>query len=176
MARKYALLQNNIVVEVRSMEEENLTDCSAYQLIDVDTLAIQPQPGWSLSGNKLVPPTPLIIDADYIKKAKVLPIKSFVDDLMATVIAENIYMGISSAGKSGVVLSFATRQVTINSTEQPTSLVEALMNMTLTVAIEVLDYHIAHPEEYADFAPFISVTRLTNLKNKIQSFLGLPLT
>ncbi len=178
MARKYALINNNIVTKVEDMEEAAYRDAAKLNqlVIDINDMLPQPTVGYALTGNALVPVTPPVIDATYIKNNKVKPIKAFTDDLIATIIAENIVMGISQAGKSGAVLDMAVRKVAVASTPNPVSLIETFMNLTLTVSIEVLDYHIDHIEDYADLAPFVTTERLTQTKNNIQLFLGVPTT
>lgn len=176
--RKYAFLKNNAVVAINSVEDDDIRPMIlAWEMvIDVEDIVPAPAVGWLLSGNKLVPPTPPVVDANWIKTNKVVPIKTFVDDLLNTVISENIYMGISQAGKSGAVLNFANKKVDVASAPYPVSLWESLTNLTLTVTIDVINVHLANISEYGDLAPFITAPRLTTLKNKVQSFLGLPLT
>lgn len=178
MSRKYALVNNNVVTSTVDLEEDGVREAIKTNnlVIDIHDTLPQPAAGYVLSGNTLVPATPPVIDATYIKNNKVKPIKAFTDDLIATIIAENIVMGISQAGKSGAVLEMAVRKVPVASSPNPVSLIETFMNLTLTVSIEVLDYHIANIEDYADLAPFITAPRLTATKNNIQLFLGLPTT
>lgn len=54
--RKYALLQNNVVVEIRQLEEyEVQTLGHNYSIvIDIEDELPQPEVGWVLEGNKLI--------------------------------------------------------------------------------------------------------------------------
>lgn len=175
---QYAVVNNNIVSSVEDLDIDQYRERarSAQLIIDTGDYVIKPQVGWGLNGNRLVPPVAPTIDANYIKVAKVLPIKAFVDDMLASVISENILMGITQLGKTGAVLAFALRKVDVASSPDPIGLYASLTNLSLTISIDVIDYHIAHPETYADLSPFVTTQRLTDMKHKIQSFLGMPLT
>jgi hypothetical protein len=54
--RKYALIKNNVVVSVETMEEETYREkAKEHQLIvDIEDLAVEPQVGWVLEGNRLI--------------------------------------------------------------------------------------------------------------------------
>lgn len=55
MARRYALLENQVVVEVRSMEEDEVSKVSIQtQVVDVEDMLPMPDVGWTLVGNCLV--------------------------------------------------------------------------------------------------------------------------
>lgn len=176
--RRYALIKNNVIDQIVSLEDANVPAaqqaCDA--LIDIEDTTPMPMIGWLLVGNRLTPPSTPTIDANWIKNNKVMPIKTFVDDLLVTIIAENIYMGITQAGKSGAVLNVVNKKVEVSSAPFPVSLFESLTNLTLTVTIDVINYHLINIADYADLAPYIAADRLTNTKHKIQTFLGFPLT
>jgi len=55
--RKYALIKDNVVVSIETLEENSLQDKAwEYQLIvDIQDMAVEPQVGWILEGNQLVP-------------------------------------------------------------------------------------------------------------------------
>lgn len=55
--RKYALLQNNVVVEVRQLEEQEvqMLGLNYSMIIDIEDELPQPSVGWKFEGNKLVP-------------------------------------------------------------------------------------------------------------------------
>lgn len=55
MARKYAILENNLVIEVATLEASEVLTKSkeVQQLIDVEDEVIPVQVGWSLVGNRL---------------------------------------------------------------------------------------------------------------------------
>ena len=55
MARKYALLENNIVIEIRSIEDSEVSEVAKLNmLIDIEDQLPEPTIGWMLQGNKLV--------------------------------------------------------------------------------------------------------------------------
>jgi hypothetical protein len=82
---------------------------------------------------------------------------------------ENVLMGITSANKTAEVLGLVAMPVTVPNTSIPISLATTLEHDSLTVTIDVLNYHIAHIDDYAHLAPFITLERITSLKNQIQA-------
>lgn len=55
MARKYALLENNIVIEIRSIADSEVSEVAKLNmLIDIEDQLPEPNIGWVLQGNKLV--------------------------------------------------------------------------------------------------------------------------
>lgn len=178
MGRTYAILKENKVVSVQILEEDEVREISRdhQNVIDVEDIAPQPQVNWVLSGNKLVPPTPIPMTAELLKNTKIKALNVFVQDLANTMIAENILMGITQAGKSGAVLALANKRVSVASAPEPVSFKQSMMDLTLTVTIDILDYFIQNPVEYDGLQPFITETRLRSIKNTIQAYLGLPLT
>lgn len=57
--RKYALINNNLVVEIKDLSEEQyILLSSQYNLIvDINDMSPQPSVGWILSGNVLISPS-----------------------------------------------------------------------------------------------------------------------
>lgn len=178
MARKYAFLQDNKVLKIEDLEENDVREqASKFQgIVDIEDIAPQPQINWLLDGNKLIPPTPLPIDATYIKQVIMNPAKKFIDELMEQIIAENILMGVTQLGKTPALVGFLTLRVPIPNTTEQLSILGTITGAapSLTVTIQILDYHIAHITDYADLAPFITLARLKDFRNKISTYLGLP--
>lgn len=56
MIKQYAILNNNVVVDIKYFEESDLVDLSrVYQMIiDINDMSNKPSIGWVLQGNKLV--------------------------------------------------------------------------------------------------------------------------
>lgn len=65
--RKYAMLENNLVVEVLELDEDAYMAESKYHqiIIDVEDLLITPQIGWVLVGNSLVSQEPALSLEEY---------------------------------------------------------------------------------------------------------------
>lgn len=58
--RKYAFLNDNIVVKVEAIDESQLVGCGNYQLVvDIEDFSSQPQIGWILNGSTLESGIPL---------------------------------------------------------------------------------------------------------------------
>lgn len=94
--RKYALVNNNNVVSISDLtEDEYLTISKEYQLIiDIEDLVIQPQIGWVLDGNILVPK----ISSISLKEAIQNKIKYFQEQapgLLRELYTENTLLGIT---------------------------------------------------------------------------------
>ena len=97
--RKYAILDENIVVEVLDLDEDSYRKKSSYHqlIVDIEDLFIQPQVGWFLSENKLIPPVNQAIGLGDLIKAK---IKSFQDQapgLLRDMYVQNTLLGITTA-------------------------------------------------------------------------------
>lgn len=58
--RKYAVLQENVVVEISDMEDSQCQERSRLEtIIDIEDQAPQPEIGWVFSQNKIVPTEPV---------------------------------------------------------------------------------------------------------------------
>lgn len=55
MARKHAIVENNVVVEIAILEEEDIITISKIKqaVIDIEDMSPQPNLNWVLNGNKL---------------------------------------------------------------------------------------------------------------------------
>lgn len=53
--RKYAIINNNKVTEVLSLEENEISKISSQLIIDIEDIVPQPDVDWLLDGNKLIP-------------------------------------------------------------------------------------------------------------------------
>ena len=71
--RKYALLKENVVIKVESLEESELCPfLKDFQLaIDVEDLLVTPAVGWVLSGNILIPGPGQSVSVKEMIKAKI---------------------------------------------------------------------------------------------------------
>jgi hypothetical protein len=94
-------------------------------------------------------------------------IKPFVENLLFQTQAENIAMGITQLNKTADVLGFFEYQVVLPGKTKGVSLKGSLDTNSLTVTVQILNYYIETPSEYADLSPFITVARLTSLRDAI---------
>lgn len=114
--------------------------------------------------------------AQYLKSYLANDIFPFVDDLMSTFAAENIAMGITQAGKTGAVLGLFVKQYDVNTNSLPISLKDTFDTGSLYESIKVIQHIRDNPNEYIGLEPFITDARLHQMKNNIETKLGVPLT
>lgn len=100
----------------------------------------------------------------------------FIDDLIAIFTAENINLGITQSGKTGSVLGLFSKAYPCPDVLRPISLKNCFDTGSLYSARDVLQYLRNNPMEYSGLSPFVTDARLLSLKNKIETFLGLPLS
>jgi hypothetical protein len=101
-------------------------------------------------------------------ETKVVP---FISNMKYQMLAENISMGISQAGKTADVLGLFNTDIVLPGSSRPVTFKQTLDEGSLTVTVQLLQYFIDHPELYSDLSPFVTVDRLTIIKNKIIAFL-----
>lgn len=95
----------------------------------------------------------------------------FISELIHTFAAENIAMGITQAGKTGEVLGIFEERYSVGYVH-PVSLKGSFDTGSLYVSLEVLQHVRDNPNEYTGLAPFVTDARLLEMKNKIETFLG----
>lgn len=100
----------------------------------------------------------------------------FVTSLVRTFAAENIAMGITQAGKTGHVLSLFSRYYPVPNASFPNNLKNSLDTGSLYISRAVLQHIRDNPSEFSGLDPFVTDARLLVMKNKIETFLGLPLS
>jgi hypothetical protein len=100
----------------------------------------------------------------------------FVTDLLTTFSAENIAMGITQAGKTGHVLSLFGKVYPVPNQTFQNSLKLSFDTGSLYVSLEIIQHVRNNPVEFEGLSPYITDQRLKEMKNKIESFLGLPLS
>lgn len=97
--RKYAFLENNVVVSVETLSEQSCIEMmKSYDLtIDVEDLLVTPQIGWVLSGNILIPGADQSISMKDIVKAKLKSYQSKAPELLIEAYATNTLLGMTTA-------------------------------------------------------------------------------
>lgn len=98
----------------------------------------------------------------------------FKEKLIQTFAAENITMGITQLNKTGPVLGMFCKQYNVNSDGLPFSLKETFDTGSLYESLKVIQHLRNNPLEYDGLGPFVTDQRLLELKNKIETFLGVP--
>lgn len=178
MARKYALLKEMTVTEIRQIEPEEVPfvmDREKWNLIlDIEGVSPAPQVGWVFSNNTLVV-DPNNSPQVYVQQVVIPATKNFVTNLEITFITENILMGITQSGKTAGIVAMLTKKVDVAGSFAPISIMDTIRGTcpSLTATLQVLQYHIDNIEDYSDLAPFITSARLNNIKSQIQAFLGI---
>lgn len=112
------------------------------------------------------------IAVELIVKRRVTDAISFGRQLIIDFASENVLMGITQLGKTADVLAVITENVILPNETRPINLKDAIESGSLYEAIKLVDYHISKMNEYTDLDPFITTTRLTDFKSKIEAFLA----
>lgn len=162
---KYAIVNDYQVVEVSELSDEQIQGraVSAQAVICIDGLSPLPSIGWTLSGNKLLPPV-FGSQVDYVMTVIYDPVKQFAEGLSRQFIAENISWGVTQLGKTRAVGDFMEP---IEKWWKRYSMFEVIQE--LEVAKGRLQ---ADPALAASLAPFVTATRLDEYKLKILKYLG----
>ena len=102
----------------------------------------------------------------------------FIKRLINVFASENIAMGITQSGKTAQVLGLFSKKYNVPETNLllPVSLKESFDTGSLYVAIDVLQKVRDTPSDFSGLSPFITDARLLEMKNKIETFLGVPLS
>lgn len=98
-------------------------------------------------------------------------IDPFCISIFRNIRAKNIELGITQTNKTTEVLGFFQDYVLLPGRTRKISLKGTLDSGSLSSSIEMLNYYIAHPELYADLAPFVTVERLTQMRTDIINYI-----
>lgn len=96
--RKYALVRNNIVVQLEMLTEDQAASIGHdFQLIiDIQDWLIQPEIGWVLQGNQLVPPAGQTVNLKEAIKARIKYYQDIAPELLRDLYAVNTLLGITA--------------------------------------------------------------------------------
>lgn len=98
--RRYALINDFVVTEIRSIEgEEQVSEVSRqYQLVvDVEDLVVTPAVGWVVSGSQLVPPAEQAIPVQELIKGAIRRFQKLAPELLVNLYVTNTLLGITTA-------------------------------------------------------------------------------
>jgi hypothetical protein len=156
---KYKVTNENVVTEFQN--EQSAIDFSNEH-------------GGTVSSFEEISPTTPTADAvgAYLEKV----IFPFVRNLINSFAAENIALGITPSGKTGVLLGMFTRQYDIHSNGYPISLKDTFDTGSLYESRSVIQYLRDNPAEFSGLSPFITDARLLKMKNSIELVLGVTLS
>lgn len=97
----------------------------------------------------------------------------FIKNLINVWAAENIAQGITQLGKTGPVLGLFVKSYDVNSNGLPLSLRDCFDSGSLYEALKVIQHLRDNDTEFAGLSPFITDARLLQMKNDIETFLGI---
>lgn len=94
--RKFAVLDNNVVVEILNLDDDVYQrEASYHQLIvDIEDLVVTPQVGWKLSGNMLVPPNDQV-NLELLIKSRIKHYQEAAPELLRDLYTANTLLGIN---------------------------------------------------------------------------------
>lgn len=97
--RKYAVLDNNVVVEILDLDDAGYIHEASYHqmLIDVQDLIITPAVGWQLAGNKLNPPPGQELTLKKMIEAKIKYYQDSAPALLGDLYSTNTLLGLTTA-------------------------------------------------------------------------------
>lgn len=95
----------------------------------------------------------------------------FITEMKYQILAENISMGITQAGKTADVLGFFNTPVILPGSVRPVTFKQTLDEGSLNITAALLQYFIANPDLYSDLSPFVTQARLNDMLTKIVAFL-----
>lgn len=105
-----------------------------------------------------------------------LRVYPFVQKLIKDFAAENISMGVTQAQKTGPILGMFAKKYDVNNDSRSFSLKDTFDTGSLYESLKVLQHIRNNSSEYDGLTPFVTDARLLNMKNKIESFLGIQLS
>ena len=122
--RKYAILDNNVVKEVLDLDDDGVVYEASYHqlLIDITDLLIQPQVGWILNGNQLIPAPGQAIALKDLIKAKIKYYQDNASDLLRDLYAENTLLGITAQQSDQMFSEYSDVLMRIREGAWPTAL------------------------------------------------------
>lgn len=97
--RKYALLDNNVIVEIMDLDDDSyVVQAALHQLVvDIQDLVVPPQIGWLLNGNVLTPPPGQTINLKEMIKARIKFYQESAGELLRDLYATNTLLGLTVA-------------------------------------------------------------------------------
>ena len=122
--RKHAILDNNLVVEIMNLDEELYKREASYHqlIIDIEDLVIQPQVGWLLSGNTLIPPPNSPVPIKDLIKARIKYYQEQAPELLRDLYAENTLLGITVQQSNQMFSDYQDVLIRIREGAWPTAL------------------------------------------------------
>jgi len=122
--RRYALINDFVVTEIRYLEEEQVPDISRqYQLVvDVEDLVVTPAAGWVVSGSQLVPPAAQVIPVQDMIKGAIRRFQQLAPELLVNLYVNNTLLGITTAQSDAMFEEYQDVLIRLREGAWPTAL------------------------------------------------------
>jgi hypothetical protein len=122
--RKYAILNNDAVEEVKSLDEAGVQEVArrSQLVLDVHDLLIQPQSGWILVGNQLQPPPSQALDLPSLVRSRIKFYQDQAPELLRELYTENTLLGITTAQSDQMFEDFKDVLIRLREGAWPTAL------------------------------------------------------
>lgn len=122
--RKYAILDNNIVIEILDLEDEGYTHKASYHqmLVDIQDLVILPAVGWQLVGNHLAPAPGQELTLKKMIEAKIKYYQDSASELLRDLYSTNTLLGLTTAQSDQMFDDYQDVLVRIREGAWPTAL------------------------------------------------------
>lgn len=95
----------------------------------------------------------------------------FIDSIIHKFAAENIALGITQYGKTGHLLGLFEKKFDIYSNNLPISLKGSFDTGSLYESVAIITHLITNPTIFDGLSPFVTIARLTEMKDEIIDFL-----
>lgn len=122
--RKYALINDYIVSEVRQLSDECVSEISRqYQLVvDVEDLIVTPMAGWVVSGNQIAPPAAQSVPVQDMIKGMIRKLQQQAPELLVNLYVSNTLLGITTSQSDQMFSDYEDVLVRIREGAWPTAL------------------------------------------------------
>lgn len=163
----YILEFTKTISNISKLDADIRANCTKYQSCSIKGDQLQVMFSTSLTQAEVNNVSALIttfVEVDVTEELKEhvsKTISPFIEDFMYQILAENIEMGITQAGKTAEVLGFFCHPFVLPGKTRGVSIKDSLDTCSLTVTVEVLNYLIANPDLYSDLSPYVTSARLT---------------
>jgi len=122
--RKYAVVDNNEVVEVLNLDEDGYRHEASYHqlIVDIEDLLIQPEVGWIFLGNQLAPPPNAPVDMPTLIKAKIKSYQDKAPAILRDMYTTNTLLGITIQQSDAMFADYQDVLIRLREGAWPTAL------------------------------------------------------
>jgi len=122
--RKYAVVDDNTVVEVLNLDEDGYKHEASYHqlIIDIEDLLIQPTVGWKFVVNQLTPPPAAPVDLPTLIKAKIKSYQDKAPTILRDMYTANTLLGITIQQSDAMFADYQDVLIRLREGAWPTAL------------------------------------------------------